>query len=69
MSLEFLKYEKIIEDFHELEEQENCPSCGSSLIYHTCPLNYQFLCGDCGKNFTLKGLYSEELENKMSALK
>jgi len=69
MSLEFLKYEKIVEEFKRLEEQEDCPSCGSSLIYHTCPWNYRFLCGDCGKIFNLKGAYNKELENKMSALK
>ena len=68
MSLEFVKYEKIVEEFKRLEKEENCPSCGSSLIYHTCPLNYRFLCGECGRNFILKGLYNEELESKMIAI-
>ena len=69
MSLEFVKYEKIIKDFKELEEQESCPFCGHDVIYHCDPYSYKFFCGVCDKNFTLKGLYNEELENKMIAWK
>lgn len=44
-------YKSFLLEIEEIEREVPCPHCGSSIIMHSNPMGYDFVCSFCSQTF------------------